>query len=274
MSIDISRSMIPSVGSLPSRFFVGLPGCGEDWLRARYHGRKDVWVPRDPLISTLWPDALVTTPRRAVPTRSTSNPPVRPSAAQTGASRPIGTLSERLLGYPRRDIPGIEISPEYHALSEEKMLSLKAVVPHARFVAIIRDPADQALHLIARHLGRRIQLGQFWGNWTLVEKHPDILPACDQQSFLLRWAKMFPPNELQILGHSALADNPKLVGNFLDEFLELPGPSPRFASPPPGQDTETVLLLRDRFEARLRHRLAPQYDFLREFFGDRFMQNI
>ena len=258
MSIDVSRSMIPSVGSLPSRFFVGLPGSGEDWLRARYHSRKDIWVPRTPLVLALWPDALTTTPRRAIPTRSTSNPPVRPSggSSQARASRPIGTLTERLLDFPRLDVPGVEISPEYHALSEEKMLGLKAVVPQARFIAIIRDPVDQALSLIARHLGRRIQLGQFWGNWSQIEQHPDILPACDQESFLQRWARTFPPNELQILGYGALVDNPKVVGDFLDEFLELPSPRRSPAAAPLGQDSEAVLLLRDRFEARLRHRLA------------------
>jgi len=268
--------MIPSIGTLPSRFFVGLPGCGEDWVRARYQGRKDVWVPETSLVSAMWPDAVTPVPRRAVPLRTTSNASLRTNTppAQVKANRPVGTLTERLLSYPHLDVPGVEVSPEYHSLSEERMLGLKAIVPRARFVAIIRDPVDQALELITRHLGRRIQLGQFWGNWSLIEQHPSILPACDQKSFLLRWAKAFPPNELQILGHRAILDTPAPMGELLDEFLELPSPRRGSNKPHPARDSEAELVLRDRFEARLRHRLAPQYEFLRDFFGDRFMRNV
>lgn len=153
-------------------------------------------------------------------------------------------------------------------------MGLKALFPHARYVAVIRDPVEQALELIALHFRRRIQLGQFWGGWSLIAEHPAILPACDPKSFVSRWARTFAPYELQFIGHRSIIEAPTLTGDIIDDFLELPAPRRKKDQRLPEAVPDAELVLRDRFEARLRHRMAPQYEFLRDVFGDKFMRQI
>lgn len=167
----------------------------------------------------------------------------------------------------------VDITPEYSTLPEEGVIFAAKFLREAKFIYILRHPVDRAVSQLKMNLTRAGRRPKTLDDWMQEIQDPVLLDRGDYAQYVPRWKKHVSEDRLLILPFGRIATDPLSLLREVEDFAGL-GPwdyrnmgAKVFAS-------TTDLSLPFEARAALRAKLEPQMQFLRQHFGDEFMQQI
>ncbi|WP_411838307.1 sulfotransferase family protein [Paracoccus sp. ME4] len=165
----------------------------------------------------------------------------------------------------------MDFTPEYSALPEVGVAAVRALLPKARVIYLIRHPVDRAVSQLRMNLRREKRAPASTADWLAEVANPVLDERGDYARYLPRWQAHYP--DMLVLPFGRIAARPHAVMDAVEAHLGI-GPGfytdldrKVFANapglmPPP----EAIAALEDR--------LAPQVDFLRDHLGPEFVAEL
>lgn len=166
----------------------------------------------------------------------------------------------------------MDFTPEYSTIPEEGVQFMAEWLPKARFLYLIRDPADRAASQLRMNLDREKRRPATLDDWMEEVANPVLDERGDYAAYLPRWQK-HAGDRLLVLPYGRIKADPLGLLGDVERFCGLVNwdyRNPRtvvFRGP-------QEITLPEPAMAALRARLAPQYDYLRETFGPAFLEAI
>lgn len=163
----------------------------------------------------------------------------------------------------------METTPEYSQLPEDGVAFLTRWMPKTRFIYLIRDPADRAVSQLKMNLSREKRRPQTLDDWLREVENPVLDERGDYAAYVPRWQR-HAPGRVLFLPYGRIAREPLALLEEVEDFCGIgpwtyENPTARVFQGPKD------ITVPDEARAALRARLAPQYDFLRDHFGEQFL---
>jgi hypothetical protein len=215
--------------SIPDFLFIGAPRAGSTWLYRHLRRHPGIWMP--PIKNLLyrhqgaWPNKL-----RTLRQIKDGLIPVKPSE--------LGFYAKFFLGSPnsacwykslfqggRNATLRGDISDDLFVLTQSQIADYKAINPHLRVFAILRDPIDRIFsHIKHNFVNNR---GRDFTTVAPSEYH-DLLTsdwALDRSHYhrsLSNWLSVFGPDQVRLYDHAQLHDNPLALLEDICAFIGAP----------------------------------------------------
>ena len=175
-------------------------------------------------------------------------------------------------GWRRQRVVG-EITPDYAALGPDWLRAIRDVAPDVRAVLVLRDPVARLLSHVRMAAGR-LAPGQLdetairMARETLDGQHRWIARFSDYRRIVTQITSVFPQNRLHLEFFERLFTRDALsrIGAFL-------GIAPLDARPRAALHQGIPVAFPPDLLDACRGYLEPQYDFAREYFGDRLPES-
>ncbi len=163
----------------------------------------------------------------------------------------------------------MEVTPEYSALPAEGVDFVARFLPRARFIYLVRDPVDRAVSQLRMNLLRERRRPDSPAAWAGEIATPVLAERGDYATYIPRWQARLG-DRLLVLPYGDIARDPLALMRRIEGFLDLPPADYadlglRVFATPDG------IAVPDPARAALRERLAGQYDYLRDAFGEDFL---
>lgn len=166
-----------------------------------------------------------------------------------------------------------EITPGYWAMDQNAFQQLREKLTATKFILTVRDPIDRAMSAV-RMYGTATEI-----DYTAAEKftgensiQSGILHHSSYSRFLPRWIDSFQDGRLLVLPFKRIHREPEKVMEEVEDFLGLAkAPYKRLAEP--RNQSAKVAIHPDTLPFLEKH-LAAERDYLRQTFGDSFMDDI
>lgn len=165
----------------------------------------------------------------------------------------------------------MDFTPEYSALPEEGVAAVKAFLPKAKVIYLLRHPVDRAISQLRMNLRREKRAPKTVAAWLAEAQNPVLDERGDYATYLPRWLKHYP--DMLVLPFGRIARAPHDVTDAVEAHLGL-GPGfyanltqKVFANPPGLEPPPEVV-------AALEERLAPQLDAVRAIMGADFLAEM
>lgn len=168
---------------------------------------------------------------------------------------------------PAHAIP-MDFTPEYSGLPEEGVAAVKAFLPKAKVIYLLRHPVDRAISQLRMNLRREKRTPRTVAEWLAEVQNPVLDERGDYAAYLPRWLKHYP--DMLVLPFGRIAKAPHEVMDAVEAHLGL-GPcfyanlSAKVFANPPGLEPPPEAV------AALEERLAPQLDAVRAILGADFV---
>jgi hypothetical protein len=167
-----------------------------------------------------------------------------------------------------------DITPEYSTMPEEGVQHVRDLLgPDLRIIYMIRSPLERALSQLKMNLTRRGQEKMPEDFWLTAAKDPVLLQRGDYLSYIPRWEKIFPRENILYLPYRRVNGDPAGLLHDVDTHIGVT-PYSGYAGV-----SERVHRTRDakvpqKCVSYLKDALADQNHFLLERFGSEFVDLI
>lgn len=165
----------------------------------------------------------------------------------------------------------MDFTPEYSGLPEEGVAAVKAFLPKAKVIYLLRHPVDRAISQLRMNLRREKRVPRSVEDWLAETRNPVLDERGDYATYLPRWLRHYPdmlvipfgriaraPHEVMDAVEAHLGIGPCFYGNLTQKVFA----NPAGLEPPP----EAV--------AALHERLAPQLEAVRALLGEEFAADL
>ncbi len=162
-----------------------------------------------------------------------------------------------------------DITPEYCTLPDEGVEYVRKLLgPELKIIYIIRNPVERAVSQLKMNLTRRGQEGEGEDFWINAAKEPVIFQRGDYQTYIPRWEKVFPRENILYLPYRQVKADPAGLLGSIEDHLDLPrhtynGISNRVHKTKEASVPKGAL-------SYLENLLASQSQFLVDRFGEKF----
>lgn len=167
-----------------------------------------------------------------------------------------------------------DITPEYSTLPESGVQHVRDLLgPDLRIIYIIRNPIERALSQLKMNLTRRGLQNENEDFWLSEAKNPVIFQRGDYKTYIPRWEKVFPRENLLYLPYGNVEHDPARLLSSVEDHIgvdHLTGYNDLGARIHKTKETKVPKSV----EAYLGDTLAPQVSFLEEHFGPGFCRQI
>lgn len=201
----------------PDFLIIGAARCGTTWLKKRLSGLSAIRIqPGEPNYFSF---RIHEDPREYL-------------AALTTAAKNLNLPHD---GSPR--LYG-EKSPSYLLMPDDKIGLVRALFPDVKIIVMVRDPIDRAWS----HIRARTE------DYRSLPDLRHLLRDGRYLEHLSRWARHFPPDQIQIISYDDVCERPRdALGDVL-AFLGLTGGSPNTTYPAPPKIPPMPSELRSQLE--------------------------
>lgn len=165
----------------------------------------------------------------------------------------------------------MDFTPEYSTLPEAGVDAVRALLPQARVIYLIRHPVDRAVSQLRMNLRREGRVPRTVADWLAEVANPILDERGDYAAYLPRWQARYP--DMLVLPFGQIARAPHAVMDAVEAHLGL-GPGfyadldrKVFAAAPGLMPPPEAL-------AALESRLAPQLTFLHDRLGSDFVDRL
>ncbi len=163
-----------------------------------------------------------------------------------------------------------DITPEYSTLPEHGVEHVKKLLgSNLKLIYIIRNPVDRALSQLKMNLTRRGQEGSGEDFWIQSAKEPVIAQRGDYRTYVPRWEKVFPSNNILYIPYKQVKADPVTLLRQIEDHLGIPyhhGYSDLEKRVHKTREAKVPTTVIRYLEQSLTH----QSDFIKERFGEKF----
>ena len=163
----------------------------------------------------------------------------------------------------------MEVTPEYSQLPEEGVAHVAEWLDETRFLYLIRDPVARAVSQMKMNVSRRRIRPQTLEDWLAEAAVPVLDERGDYAAYIPRWER-HAGARLLCLPYGRIARDPLGLLAEVGTFCGIGAWEYDRAERKVFEGPKTISVP-DEAVALLRGRLAPQYDFLRQHFGEAFL---
>lgn len=167
-----------------------------------------------------------------------------------------------------------DITPEYCTLPEEGVQHVKTLLgPELKLIYSIRNPVDRALSQLKMNLTRRGLQNEGEDFWLAEAKNPVIFQRGDYQTYIPRWERFFPRENMLYLPYGKVGKDPAWLISTVEKHL---GVDPHTAYKDIGKVVHKTKETKvpQKVVSYLQEALTPQVEFLESHFGKEFCSQI
>jgi hypothetical protein len=164
-----------------------------------------------------------------------------------------------------------DVTPEYSTLPEQGVAHVKALMPEARIIYILRDPvARMCSHLKMMIARRRLDVSTFdRAAWMKLAEEPGLVQRGDYPAYLPRWERAYG-DALLVLPFGALSSSPLDVMRRIEIHLGLSRNT--YANLQSKFHATQHVDIPDYVLARLEERAYPARQFVADHLGRTFAE--
>ncbi len=272
----------------PDFLCIGAQKAGTTWFHQVFGGRSDVWVPPIKEIhffdhiygadTAQWSAGHI---RRAVKQSLRHHITSAPDIALDYVAYLVSLTREDMFSkkwYFRvweragANQHPLDVTPEYSTISDEGVAYVKRLLPEARFLYILRDPAERAASQIRMNAARRNMKPATVDEWLKEVERAEVDHRGDYKTYIPRWKKAYKEDQLLFQPYGLIGQAPAVLLKRCEAFFDLP-PSeyPKLFDRIHGGQGAKVP---DEVKDILRQRYAEQYKFLADAFPQSFLEYL
>lgn len=165
-----------------------------------------------------------------------------------------------------------EITPSYLELSAAEMPKVKALLPDAKFIAIIREPLSRMLSQIKMGVARAKATPETRDDWDFFLKKLERNRRGSYDRAIPNWQSFFGPEQLLVLPFGMLKTDPAGMLHQIEDFIGAERFDGYKALTEQVHKTKEVVVP-DWVVALLDEMNKPQKDYLIKAFGEEFYKN-
>jgi len=167
-----------------------------------------------------------------------------------------------------------DITPEYCQLPVEGIKYMTDYLgKNVKIIYIIRDPLDRALSQLKMNINRHSSDSRIEDIVKQFAKNTVIIERGDYKSYIPRWEKIIPKNQIHFIPYGIIKNNPTIALQDLEKFLAVPQFRGYTDTNKRVHKTAQVNIP-DYISKYLSNQLIEQYEFLYSRFSKEFTNNI
>ncbi len=167
-----------------------------------------------------------------------------------------------------------DITPEYSTLPEEGVRYIHDLLgPDLRLIYIIRNPLERALSQLKMNITRRGKEKEPETFWLAAAKDPVLLQRGDYQTYIPRWEKSFPRENILYLPYRMVSSDPTEVLRKVEAHIGVT-PLPKYNRISDRVHRTPVAKVPEICVTYLKNILSEQDNYLLDRFGRDFVNLI
>lgn len=164
----------------------------------------------------------------------------------------------------------LDVTPEYSCIPDAGVIFFKRFLPEAKLIYLIRHPFDRLMSQLRMTAHRQDEIPKSHKAWSSLLDMPALESRGDYLNNVPRWDAHFSPDQLLYLPFGRVANDPVNLLREVELHCGLP-PHDYPQAEKKIHQTQPLIIPQD-IQDELKQRVAPQIEFIRDRFGDAFLQ--